>query len=161
MRAISPTHATTAADTPAIAVSSQSACMSLSRCSCSRAVAADTSLITVHLHGFALSVRTLARCELPVLALICGFLARRAHGVPQAAVVRSERSALHLHARLPIPCVRACRRGVADFLEYLAARVSHHCFLRFLVPRCRSILKAQTVLAFNASQVVRLAVGRG
>src|SRR5699024_11865494 len=49
----------TAADTPAMAMSSQSACMSLSRCSCSRAVAADTSLITVHLHGFALSVRTL------------------------------------------------------------------------------------------------------
>src|SRR5690625_6529721 len=136
--------------------------MSLSRCNCSRAVAADTSLIiAAHLHGLVLSVSSLARCELPILALVRRLLARRAHCVPQAAVVRSERATLHLHARLPKPCVRGCWRGGANSLEHVASRVAHHHFLRFFVPCCRHTVKSQPVLPFHAAQRVRLAVGVG
>src|SRR5699024_4115720 len=147
-RSMPPTHATTAADTPAIAMSSQSACMSLSRCNCSRAVGAATSLITVHLHGLVLALRTRASSELPVSALLRGFLARRAHGVPQAAVVRSERATLNLHASLPESGVRWSWGRISNLLEHVASCVAHHDFLRLLVPRCRHVVKAQPVLAF-------------
>src|SRR5699024_3611728 len=132
--------------------------MSLSRCNCSRAVAADTSLIMVHLHGLVLSVRTLARRKLPILALVRGFLARRAHGVPQAAVVRSERATLNLDASLPESGVRWSWGRISNLLEHVASCVAHHDFLRLLVPRCRHVVKAQPVLAFHATQVVRFAV---
>src|SRR5690625_2235741 len=119
------------------------------------------SLIAVHLHGLVLAVRALARRELPVFALVRGFLTRRSHRIPQAAVVRSERATLNLHARLPEARVRGRWRGVTYLLHQLPARVAHHDFLRLLVPRCRHVIDAQPVLALPAAQAGRRAVRGG
>src|SRR5699024_11063720 len=112
------------------------------------------SLIAVHLHGLVLAVRALARRELPVFALVRGFLARRAHGVPQTPVVRRKYAAWRLRPLLPEPYVCGRGRGIANLFKYIATRITHHHFLRFLVPRCRHIIKAQSVLALHAAQVV-------